>query len=35
MQLRPERPGDEDAIHHLTAIAFEPMPFGDGSEAQG
>ena len=33
MQLRPERPGDEDAIHDLTAIAFEPMPFSDGSEA--
>ena len=33
MQLRPERPGDEDAIHDLTVIAFDPMPFSDGSEA--
>lgn len=33
MQLRPERPADVDAIHDLTVIAFEPMPFSDGSEA--
>lgn len=33
MLIRPEHPGDFDAIHQLTAIAFEPMPFGDGTEA--
>lgn len=31
--IREERPGDEDAIHALTAAAFAPMAFGDGSEA--
>ncbi|WP_035103014.1 N-acetyltransferase [Devosia sp. LC5] len=33
MIIRPERAGDEDAIHALTASAFESMPFSDGSEA--
>lgn len=31
--IRPERAGDEDAIHDLTVSAFEPMSFSDGSEA--
>lgn len=31
--IRPEQPEDEDAIHALTAKAFAPMPFSDGSEA--
>jgi putative acetyltransferase len=31
--IRPERPGDEDAIHHLTVAAFEPMEFSNGSES--
>ncbi|MFE6255418.1 GNAT family N-acetyltransferase [Agromyces sp. NPDC057865] len=33
MRIRPEQPGDEDAIHELTLAAFEPMPFSDGTEA--
>ncbi|WP_163266401.1 GNAT family N-acetyltransferase [Chelativorans alearense] len=33
MLIRNERPGDEDAIHSLTVVAFEPMAFSDGSEA--
>lgn len=33
MLIRPERPGDEDAIHDLTVMAFQPMLFSDGSEA--
>ena len=33
MRIRPEEPGDEDAIHELTLAAFAPMPFSDGSEA--
>jgi len=33
VRIRPEQPGDEDAIHELTLAAFEPMPFSDGSEA--
>lgn len=31
--IRPERPGDEDAIHRLTVAAFQPMEFSNGSEA--
>ena len=31
--IRPERPDDADAIHDLTVIAFDPMPFSDGTEA--
>ncbi|MCJ8519472.1 putative acetyltransferase [Pseudorhizobium tarimense] len=31
-RIRPERPGDEDAIHDLTARAFETMPFSSGTE---
>ena len=33
MLIRPERPGDEGAIHRLTVAAFAPMPFSNGSEA--
>ena len=33
VQIRPERPTDDDAIHHLTTVAFDPMPFSDGTEA--
>lgn len=32
--IRPEMPGDEAAIHALTAAAFRDMPFSDGSEPQ-
>ena len=32
LQIRPERPGDEDAIHDLTARAFETMPYSSGTE---
>lgn len=30
--IRPERPGDEDAIHRLTQAAFRDMPFSEGDE---
>ncbi len=30
--IRPERPGDEAAIHDLVARAFAPMPFSEGDE---
>jgi len=33
VQIRPERPTDDDAIHDLTTVAFDPMPFSDGTEA--
>jgi putative acetyltransferase len=33
IHIRPERPGDEDAIHELTARAFETMPYSSGTEA--
>jgi putative acetyltransferase len=33
MLVRFEVPADERAIHDLTVVAFEPMPFSDGSEA--
>jgi putative acetyltransferase len=32
-QIRPERSGDEDAIHDLTHRAFALMPFSSGTEA--
>jgi putative acetyltransferase len=32
MKIRHETSGDETAIHHLTAKAFEPMEYSDGSE---
>lgn len=31
--IRPEKPGDEQAIHDLTVAAFETMPYSNGSEA--
>ena len=30
--IRPERPGDEAAVHDLVARAFAPMPFSEGDE---
>lgn len=33
MHIRPERPGDYDAIHDLTDRAFAPMSFSSGTEA--
>lgn len=33
MLIRDERASDADAIHDLTAVAFKPMPFADGTEA--
>ncbi|KGE01202.1 N-acetyltransferase [Rhizobium sp. YS-1r] len=33
MLIRTELPSDEDAIHELTATAFAPMPYSNGSEA--
>lgn len=32
--IRPERPGDEAAIHRVTARAFAPVKHSDGSEPQ-
>ena len=32
MQIRDENPGDEHAIHALTAAAFDAVEFSDGSE---
>lgn len=32
MEIRDERPGDDDAIHALTAEAFRPMPYSSGTE---
>lgn len=34
MFIRFETAADADAIHELTRIAFEPMPFSDNTEAQ-
>ncbi len=31
-QLRPEKNGDENAIYHLTQLAFSTMPFSNGAE---
>lgn len=33
MKIRGERPADDLAIHELTRVAFEPMPFSSGTEA--
>ncbi|MEM5515943.1 N-acetyltransferase [Henriciella sp. AS95] len=33
MDIRAESAGDRDAIYHLTEIAFAPMPFSAGNEA--
>ena len=33
VQIRTERPADDAAIHALTRVAFEPMPFSSGTEA--
>ncbi len=32
MDIRPERNGDEDAIHALTQRAFSMVPYADGNE---
>lgn len=32
LRVRPEQTGDEDAIHDVTARAFETMPFSSGTE---
>ncbi len=32
--IRPEAPEDEETIFALTTVAFEPMPFSDGSEPE-
>ncbi|WP_119943295.1 N-acetyltransferase [Neorhizobium sp. NCHU2750] len=32
MTIRPEHPGDEDAIHHLTQAAFAPMAYSSKTE---
>lgn len=32
MQLREERPGDAEVIAKVTAAAFAPVPYSDGSE---
>ena len=34
LRIRPERADDVDDIGRITAEAFAPMPFGDGTEAQ-
>ncbi|WP_341213643.1 N-acetyltransferase [uncultured Limimaricola sp.] len=34
MLIRPEEPSDVDRLRSLTAAAFEPMRFSDGSEAE-
>ncbi|MBB2672129.1 UNVERIFIED_ORG: putative acetyltransferase [Rhizobium esperanzae] len=34
MLIRYETPADIDAIHDLTSIAFAPMPYSDGTEAE-
>ena len=33
VQIQTERPADDAAIHALTRVAFEPMPFSSGTEA--
>lgn len=33
LKIRPERAGDEQAIFDLTATAFEPKAYSDGTEA--
>lgn len=32
MKIRTEQPGDEISIYELTKVAFEPMPYSDGTE---
>ncbi len=32
VQIRAEKPGDEDTIHSVTVDAFEKMPFSQGDE---
>jgi putative acetyltransferase len=32
LNIRPERPGDEDIIHELTETAFATMPYSSGTE---
>lgn len=32
IRIRPEQPGDEATIHHLTEAAFRDMPFSEGDE---
>jgi putative acetyltransferase len=32
LNIRPERPGDEDIIHELTQTAFAAMPYSSGTE---
>ena len=34
MEIRDETPQDMDAIFRLTEVAFKPMPFSNGTEAQ-
>ncbi|OHV21735.1 MULTISPECIES: GNAT family N-acetyltransferase [Rhizobium] len=34
MLIRYETPADIDAIHDLTEVAFKPMPYSDGTEAE-
>ncbi|NEJ72431.1 GNAT family N-acetyltransferase [Rhizobium phaseoli] len=34
MLMRYEAPGDIGAIHDLTSIAFAPMPYSEGTEAE-
>ena len=34
MLIRPEMPVDIDAIRDLTAAAFAPMPYSDGTEPE-
>ena len=34
MKIRKEQPRDMDAIYHVTAAAFETMPFSDQSEPE-
>ncbi|MBP2445450.1 GNAT family N-acetyltransferase [Rhizobium leguminosarum] len=34
MLIRYETPADIDAIHDLTSIAFAPMPYSEGTEAE-
>jgi putative acetyltransferase len=33
IRIRPERPGDVTEIGEITAAAFTPMPYADGTEA--
>lgn len=34
IEIRPENSGDEQAIHDVTAMAFKPKAYSDGTEAQ-